>query len=72
MQFHYTTGMWDGETVSMVTYKAFFIGVVHAGETHKGNTSHAAQERNNMSRLIQILKDYFKVYMIFKFNSCFV
>lgn len=43
--------------VSMVTYDAFLIRVVHAGETHEGNTSHAKQERYYMNWLVQICKD---------------
>ncbi len=41
----------------MVTYEAFLIGVVHAGETDEGNTSHAEQERYNMRGLHEIHKD---------------
>ncbi len=43
--------------VSMVTYDAFPIRVIHAGETHEGNTSDAKQERYYMNWLIQIYKD---------------
>ena len=33
----------------MVTYEALLIGVVHAGETDEGNTSHAEQEREGLN-----------------------
>lgn len=33
----------------MVTYDAFVVWVIHARKTHEGNTSHAKQERYQMS-----------------------
>lgn len=37
----------------MVTCDAFLIRVVHAGETHEGNTSYAKRERCYVNWLIQ-------------------
>lgn len=38
--------------ISVVTYEAFSIRVVHAGETHEGDASHAEQKetRHEMKR----------------------
>lgn len=63
---------WQILAVSMVTYDAFLIRVVHAGETHKDNTSHAKQERCSIIQIFMVKTVISRISRLKAWNEIYI